>query len=81
VNAEVTTAGALWLRFLSGPDIDSFGLSYAEIVAAAGPTAAHCPALADPAVPGVSTIEITAKTCPATSCEFLIYGPLQGLRG
>jgi alanine dehydrogenase len=27
-------AGALWLRFLSGPDIDSLGLSFAEIVAA-----------------------------------------------
>jgi len=34
VDAEVTTAGGLWLRFLSGPDIDSLGLSYAEIVAA-----------------------------------------------
>ena len=34
VDAEVITAGALWLRFLSGPDIDSLGLSYAEIVAA-----------------------------------------------
>ena len=30
----MTTAGGLWLRFLSGPDIDSLGLSYAEIVAA-----------------------------------------------
>ncbi len=27
-------AGELWLRFLSGPDIDSLGLSAAEIVAA-----------------------------------------------
>ena len=26
--------GGLWLRFLSGPDIDSLGLSYAEILAA-----------------------------------------------
>ena len=34
VSAEVTTADGLWLRFLSGPDIDSLGLSYAEIVAA-----------------------------------------------
>src|SRR5271166_4349986 len=34
MNAEVTTAGGLWLRFLSGPDIDSVGLPYAEIVAA-----------------------------------------------
>ena len=34
VNAGVTTAGGLWLRFLSGPDIDSLGLSYAEIVGA-----------------------------------------------
>jgi ornithine cyclodeaminase len=33
VNVDVTTAG-LWLRFLSGPDIDSLGLSNAEIVAA-----------------------------------------------
>ncbi len=32
VNVDVTTAG-LWLRFLSGPDIDSLGLSNAEIVA------------------------------------------------
>jgi alanine dehydrogenase len=28
------TAGELWLRFLSGPDIGSLGLSHAEIVAA-----------------------------------------------
>jgi alanine dehydrogenase len=34
VNAKVTTAGGLWLRFLSGPDIDSLGLSSAEIVGA-----------------------------------------------
>jgi ornithine cyclodeaminase len=34
VNVEVTTAGGLWLRFLSGPDIDSLGLSSTEIVAA-----------------------------------------------
>jgi alanine dehydrogenase len=34
VTAEVSTAGGLWLRFLSGPDIDSLGLSHAEIVAA-----------------------------------------------
>ncbi len=30
----MTTADGLWLRFLSGPDIDSLGLSHAEIVAA-----------------------------------------------
>ena len=30
----MTTASGLWLRFLSGPDIDSLGLTYAEIVAA-----------------------------------------------
>jgi len=30
----VTTADGLWLRFLSGPDIDSLGLTNAEIVAA-----------------------------------------------
>jgi ornithine cyclodeaminase len=33
VAVDVITAG-LWLRFLSGPDIDSLGLSNAEIVAA-----------------------------------------------
>jgi len=33
VNAN-QTAGGLWLRFLSGPDIDSLGLTNAEIVAA-----------------------------------------------
>jgi alanine dehydrogenase len=31
---EVNVTGGLWLRFLSGPDIDSLGLSNAEIVAA-----------------------------------------------
>ena len=42
VSAEVTTAAGLWLRFLSGPDIDSLGLSYAEIVAAVeGAVRAH----------------------------------------
>ncbi len=30
--AEVATAGGLWIRFLSGPDIDSLGLSNAEII-------------------------------------------------
>ena len=34
VIADMATAGGLWLRFLSGPDIDSLGLSNAEIVAA-----------------------------------------------
>jgi hypothetical protein len=34
VKADMITAGGLWLRFLSGPDIDSLGLSNAEIVAA-----------------------------------------------
>ncbi len=34
MNADVPVAGGLWLRFLSGPDIDSLGLSNAEIVAA-----------------------------------------------
>ena len=38
MNAELTTAGAsspqLWLRFLSGPDIDALGISNADIVAA-----------------------------------------------
>jgi len=34
VNADVATAGGLWLRFLSGPDIDALGLTNAEIVAA-----------------------------------------------
>ena len=38
----MTTADGLWLRFLSGPDIDSLGLSYAEIVAAVeGAVRAH----------------------------------------
>jgi alanine dehydrogenase len=31
-KAEVATAGGLWIRFLSGPDIDSLGLSNTEIV-------------------------------------------------
>ena len=36
------TAGGLWLRFLSGPDIDSLGLTNAEIVAAVtGAVRAH----------------------------------------
>ena len=30
--ADVATAGGLWIRFLSGPDIDSLGLSNAEII-------------------------------------------------
>jgi ornithine cyclodeaminase/alanine dehydrogenase-like protein (mu-crystallin family) len=34
VNADVAAAGGLWLRFLSGPDIDSLGLANDEIVAA-----------------------------------------------
>ena len=35
-------AGELWLRFLSGPDIDSLGVSNAEIVAAVeGAVRAH----------------------------------------
>ena len=38
MNAEPATAGAssrrLWLRFLSGPDIDALGISNADIVAA-----------------------------------------------
>ena len=35
MDAGVTAnAGGLWLRFLSGPDIDSLGLSNAEIVSA-----------------------------------------------
>ena len=38
----MTTAGGLWLRFLSGPDIDSVDLSYAEIVTAVeGAVRAH----------------------------------------
>ncbi len=38
----MTTAGGLWLRFLSGPDIDSLGLSNAEIVTAVeGAVRAH----------------------------------------
>src|SRR5215470_5530910 len=31
---EVNVTGGLWLRFLSGPDVDSLGLSNADIVAA-----------------------------------------------
>ena len=31
---DVAAAGGLWIRFLSGPDIDSLGLTNAEIVAA-----------------------------------------------
>ena len=34
VNGEMTMAGELWLRFLSGPDIDSLALSNAEIISA-----------------------------------------------
>jgi hypothetical protein len=34
VNGDVTMTGELWLRFLSGPDIDSLALSNAEIVLA-----------------------------------------------
>ena len=32
--ADVARAGGLWIRFLSGPDIDSLGLSNAEIASA-----------------------------------------------
>ena len=40
--AEVATAGGLWIRFLSGPDIDSLGLSNTEIVdAVEGAVRAH----------------------------------------
>src|SRR6516164_975832 len=40
--ADVTMAGGLWIRFLSGPDIDSLGLSNAEIVdAVEGAVRAH----------------------------------------
>ena len=42
VIADVATAGELWIRFLSGPDIDSLGLSNAEIVdAVEGAVRAH----------------------------------------
>jgi ornithine cyclodeaminase/alanine dehydrogenase-like protein (mu-crystallin family) len=42
VIAEVATAGGLWIRFLSGPDIDSLGLSNTEIVdAVEGAVRAH----------------------------------------
>jgi alanine dehydrogenase len=34
VSADATGAGELWLRFLSGPDIDSLAIPNAEIVAA-----------------------------------------------
>jgi alanine dehydrogenase len=34
MNAERGAAGDLWLRFLSGPDIDALGLSNADLVAA-----------------------------------------------
>jgi len=38
----VATPGALWIRFLSGPDIDSLGLSNAEIIdAVEGAVRAH----------------------------------------
>ena len=40
--AEVAATGGLWIRFLSGPDIDSLGLSNAEIVdAVEGAVRAH----------------------------------------
>src|SRR5690349_1410276 len=40
--ADVTTSGGLWTRFLSGPDIDSLGLSNAEIIdAVEGAVRAH----------------------------------------
>src|SRR5512135_2589947 len=42
VIADVATAGGLWIRFLSGPDIDSLALSNAEIVdAVEGAVRAH----------------------------------------
>jgi ornithine cyclodeaminase len=42
VIADVGTPGGLWIRFLSGPDIDSLGLSNAEIVdAVEGAVRAH----------------------------------------
>ena len=38
----MATPGGLWIRFLSGPDIDSLGLSNAEIVdAVEGAVRAH----------------------------------------
>src|SRR5712664_4104269 len=41
-KADVATAGGLWIRFLSGPDIDSLGLSNTEIVdAVEGAVRAH----------------------------------------
>src|SRR5215475_3100103 len=40
--ADVTAAGGLWIRFLSGPDIDALGLSNAEIIdAVEGAVRAH----------------------------------------
>src|SRR5690349_15532446 len=40
--ADVATSGGLWIRFLSGPDIDSLGLSNAEIIdAVEGAVRAH----------------------------------------
>jgi alanine dehydrogenase len=40
--ADVATARGLWIRFLSGPDIDALGLSHAEIVdAVEGAVRAH----------------------------------------
>jgi alanine dehydrogenase len=42
VIANVASAGELWIRFLSGPDIDSLGLSNAEIIdAVEGAVRAH----------------------------------------
>jgi ornithine cyclodeaminase len=42
VIADVATPGGLWIRFLSGPDIDSLGLSNAEIIdAVEGAVRAH----------------------------------------
>jgi len=39
---SVNTGGGLWLRFLSGPDIDSLGVTHAEILAAVeGAVRAH----------------------------------------
>src|SRR5689334_3460102 len=42
VIADVAASGGLWIRFLSGPDIDSLGLSNAEIIdAVEGAVRAH----------------------------------------
>jgi ornithine cyclodeaminase len=42
VIADVATSGGLWIRFLSGPDIDSLGLSNGEIIdAVEGAVRAH----------------------------------------